>query len=316
MIHFKNRKGRPHFLLATRKTRNFILLTAAAVLAGLLAWSVFSEWICSPAPGPRFDGARALRDVEQQVAFGPRTPGSAAQAKFLEWSRAELAAAGWQTRIQTSAKMGHPIRNLIAFRSPNPPQILLGAHYDSRLRADRDPDPAKRSQPVPGANDGASGVAVLLELARVLPKDMPVWLVFFDAEDNGQIQGWDWILGSRAFVEAMDFRPQAMALVDMVGDADLRLPIEKNSDTALAQEIWSQAQALGYGDIFVAADGPRILDDHLPFLEAGIPAVDIIDIEYAYWHTTADTSDKVSAESLQAVGETLQVWLMNRPAQP
>jgi Zn-dependent M28 family amino/carboxypeptidase len=286
------------------------------MLVGLLAWFIFPGRVSAPAAPARFDGARALQDVETQVAFGPRTPGSAAQAEFLTWTRSELSAAGWQSEVQVAEKMGHTIRNLIAYRRPDPPEILLGAHYDSRLHADRDPDPGKRTQPVPGANDGASGVAVLLELARVLPEDAPVWLVFFDAEDNGHIEGWDWILGSRAFVEQMTFTPQAMLLVDMVGDADLLLPMEKNSDPALRQEIWEQAAALGYGGIFVPEERYRILDDHVPFIEAGIPAVDIIDIEYAYWHTTADTPDKVSAHSLQVVGETLQAWLEEKFKHP
>lgn len=302
--------------MTTRKAPSLFILAALAALAGLLAWFAFPGKVSAPAASARFDGARALRDVETQVAFGPRTPGSDAQAKFLEWTRFELSSAGWQSEVQVVEKMGHTIRNLIAYRRPDAPEILLGAHYDSRLHADRDPDPGKRTQPVPGANDGASGVAVLLELARVLPQDAPVWLVFFDAEDNGHIEGWDWILGSRAFVEQMTFRPQAMLLVDMVGDADLLLPMEKNSDPALRQEIWEQAAALGYGEIFVPEERHRILDDHVPFIEAGIPAVDIIDIEYAYWHTTADTPDKVSAHSLQAVGETLQAWLEEKFKHP
>jgi glutaminyl-peptide cyclotransferase len=304
--------------LATRKEPKLLALAAIlAVLGGLLIWFARPGRIFTPAAPPRFNGERALRDVHSQVAFGPRTPGSAAQAQFLEWSRSELAAAGWQSQVQVGEKMGHTIRNLVAYRDPNlPPRILLGAHYDSRLSADQDPDPAKRVQAVPGANDGASGVAVLLELARVLPADAPVWLVFFDAEDNGRLPGWDWLLGSRTFVEQMTFRPQAMILVDMVGDADLRLPLEQNSDPTLQAEIWSQAEALGYGEFFVPEKGYRMLDDHLPFIEAGIPAVDIIDFDYPYWHTTADTADKVSASSLQAVGETLQAWLMSKFGTP
>lgn len=299
--------------MTTRNLRMLLSLTILAVLGGLLAWFARPGRILPPKEPPRFDGERARRDVETQVAFGPRTPGSAAQAQFLEWSRSELAAAGWQSRVQVGERAGHVIRNLIAYRRSNLiPVILLGAHYDSRLSADQDPNPAKRTQAVPGANDGASGVAILLELARVLPEDMPVWLVFFDAEDNGQLPGWDWILGSRAFVEQMTVRPQAMILVDMVGDADLRLPPEKNSDPVLQAEIWAQAAALGYDEIFVQVEGYRMLDDHLPFIDAGIPAVDIIDFDYPYWHTTADTPDKVSAQSLQAVGETLQAWLMEK----
>ena len=189
---------------------------------------------------------------------------------------------------------------------------LLGAHYDSRMFADNDPDPANQTQPVPAANDGASGVAVLLELARTLPKDtVPVWLVFFDAEDNGRIEGWDWILGSREFVKNNPIQPRAVVIVDMIGDADLNIYKEQNSNPAIDRmRSGKQPKSLGYGEKFIRQYKYSMLDDHTPFLEAGIPAVDIIDFDYPYWHTTQDTPDKVSAESLKAVGDTLLAWIV------
>jgi Zn-dependent M28 family amino/carboxypeptidase len=227
--------------------------------------------------------------------------------------RAELAEAGWETRVQSAQMLGHTVENVIAYRGDEPPRVILGAHYDTRLHADQDPDPAKQQDPVPGANDGASGVAVLLELARVLPEDGgPVWLVFFDAEDNGRIEGWDWILGSQAFVAELEFQPEAAVIVDMIGDADQNIYIERNSNPELSEEIWEIAAELGYGRSFIPTPRHSILDDHTPFLQAGIPAVDIIDFDYPYWHTTEDTVDKVSAESLEAVGRTLQEWLVRR----
>jgi len=159
-------------------------------------------------------------------------------------------------------------------------------------------------------------VAVLLELARTLPEEtQPVWLVFFDAEDNGNIEGWDWILGSRAFAEEIPIEPRAVVIVDMIGDADLNIYLEKNSNIAIRTEIWSTAEALGYGDKFINEEKFSMLDDHTPFLEAGIPAVDIIDFDYPYWHTTQDTPDKVSAESLHAVGDTLYNWIVGIPTE-
>jgi Zn-dependent M28 family amino/carboxypeptidase len=156
-------------------------------------------------------------------------------------------------------------------------------------------------------------VAVLLELARTLPEDsVPVWLAFFDAEDNGRIQGWDWILGSRAFVDSVSAQPQQMILLDMVGDSDLRIPMEGQSDPDLRVSIWATAARLGHNNVFVPELGGAILDDHVPFLEAGIPAVDIIDVDYPYWHTTADTPDKLSSESLQIVGDVLWTWLVGQ----
>lgn len=283
------------------------------LLAATIGRYAFAFWT---RPGPAsvpFDGQRALTDVETQVAFGPRTPGSSGQAQALDWMRSELTLAGWDSRIQSAHMLGHSIQNLIAWRSDQLPQIILAAHYDSRLLADQDPDPARRGEPVPGANDGASGVAVLLELARSLPTETPpLWLVFFDAEDNGHLPGWDWLLGSRAFVAQLKTRPEAVVIVDMVGDADQQIYIEKNSTPALVAEIWQTAADLGYAERFIPEPKYSMLDDHTPFLEAGIAAVDIIDFDYPYWHTTADTPDKVSAESLAAVGNTLREWLLRR----
>ena len=264
-----------------------------------------------------FDGQRAHADVETQVAFGARSPGTDGHAKIREWMRAELEAAGWQVEAQESETLGHPVVNLIAKRGDEPPQIIAGAHYDSRMFADHDPDPAKQMEPVPAANDGASGVAVLLGLARSLPADTtPIWLVFFDAEDNGRIEGWEWILGSREFVKNNPaVRPDAVVIVDMIGDADLNIFKERNSNAVLTEEIWTVAKELGYENKFIPEYKHSILDDHMPFLEAGIPAVDIIDFDYPYYHTLADTPDKVSAESLQAVGDTLYTWIIRQHGQ-
>jgi Zn-dependent M28 family amino/carboxypeptidase len=221
---------------------------------------------------------------------------------------------GWETSTQPVLMMGHPLTNVIAYKGSESPEFLLGAHYDSRMRADRDPDPSRRSQPVPGANDGASGVAVLLELARVLPEKLAqrAWIVFFDGEDNGDLPGWDWILGSRAFVAEMKIAPQVVIVLDMVGDADLNIYIERSSDPSRVADIWASASALGYYQAFLPLPKYQMIDDHLPFIEQGIPAVLIIDFDYPYWHTTADTVDKISPESLQIVGRTLLNWLLTQ----
>src|SRR5688572_3309193 len=264
-----------------------------------------------------FDGQRAYADVQTQVAFGPRIPGTDGHAKIQEWMREELVKAGWQVEIQESEALGHPIQNIIAKRNDESPQIIFGAHYDSRMFADNDADAANRSLPVPGANDGASGVAVLLELSRTLPEDTsPIWLVFFDAEDNGNIEGWDWILGSREFVQSNSMQPRAVVIVDMIGDADLNIYKEYNSNPELTDEIWNTANSLGYGDKFIPDYKHSMIDDHTPFLEVGLPAIDIIDFDYAYWHTVEDTPDKVSAESLEIVGKTLWTWVTQQSAQP
>lgn len=291
-----------------------VYLTAIAVLlAATLGWYAYS-FLTQPEPAPTdFDGLRAYEDVKTQVAFGPRMPGSEGHATIREWMRAELESAGWEVEVQVSERLGNPIYNLVATRGEANPQIIIGAHYDTRIFADADPDIANHTMPTPGANDGASGVAVLLELARSLPDDViNTALVFFDAEDNGRIEGWDWILGSREFAENITFQPEAVVIVDMIGDADLNIFKERNSDSALADEIWAIADDLGYANNFVPEYKHSMLDDHTPFLEAGIPAVDIIDFDYPYWHTIEDTPDKVSPESLAAVGQTLWVWVVGQ----
>jgi glutaminyl-peptide cyclotransferase len=296
----------------TKRAAFIYLSIIFALLIFVVGWYIAS-FLTREADPISFDGSRAYADVQTQVAFGPRTPGSAGHAKIREWMRAELESAGWEVEIHETERMGHPIYNVIAKRSDEIPQIILGAHYDTRFFADNDPDISKRTEPVPGANDGASGVAVLLELARTLPEEtVPVWLVFFDAEDNGRIEGWDWILGSRAFVEEIPIQPRAVVIVDMVGDADLNIHLERNSDKVIRAEIWETAEALGYSDVFINEEKYSMLDDHTPFLEAGIPAVDIIDFDYEYWHTTQDTVDKVSPQSLHVVGDTLWHWITGK----
>ncbi len=286
------------------------------LLAVTIGWYTFS-FLTQPEPVPAlFNGQHAYADVQTQVAFGERVPGTEGHAKVQEWMRTELESAGWQVEIQTSESMGHPVENLIAKRGDKLPQIVIGAHYDSRMFADHDPDPANHTHPMPGANDGASGVAILLELARSLPKDtVPVWLVFFDAEDNGNIEGWDWILGSREFVKNNPIQPQAVIVVDMIGDADLNIYKERNSNPELTEEIWATAKSLGYQNKFIPSYKYSMEDDHTPFLEAGLPAVDIIDFDYPHWHTTQDTPDKVSAESLETVGKTLWTWVTQQSGQ-
>jgi glutaminyl-peptide cyclotransferase len=300
-------------------TKRILLILAGSALVIILVATVFWRLEVNK---HKFNGQRALGDVEYQVNLGPRIPGSQAHNQTIEWLSSELRGVGWSVEVQETQVLGHPVRNVVARWGEGRPWVILGAHYDSRLEADHDPVTKNRKLPVPGANDGASGVAVLTELGRVLPyfldqqnaagqaKFKQVWLVFFDAEDNGSIEGWDWILGSRSFVGGLTEKPDAAVVVDMIGDADLNIYMEKNSDPKLTKEIWSRAEELGFEEQFIPQYRNRILDDHLPFLEAGIPAVDLIDFDYPYWHTRDDTSDKVSAQSLKIVGDTIMSWVV------
>lgn len=268
-----------------------------------------------PSPAPTvFDGQRALDQIAAQLALGPRYPGSPGHLALRALITAELEALGWEVEQQAFDYQGFTAVNLIARANQDKqPVVLLGAHYDTRARADQD-IPEKQDQPVPGAIDGGSGVAVLLELARVLDLtavDRQVWLLFFDVEDNGGggLPGWDWIAGSRYLADNLTIAPEAMVLVDMVGQVEQELYYEGNSDPALQAELWALAAELGFGDDYIPQLKYTMIDDHVPFAERGIPAVDIIDFDYLYWHTTADTLDKASAVSLYRVGRLLQVWL-------
>ncbi|MBN1439125.1 MAG: M28 family peptidase [Anaerolineales bacterium] len=270
---------------------------------------------CMPAAPRDFSGERAFSLAREFLDFGPRVSGTDANRKAGDWIAAEVSAAGWDSFFDEGEYMNTPVRNVVG-RKGGGPILLLGAHYDSRRCADQPRGGCP--EPVLGANDGASGVAVLLELARTLELDWErrqVWLVFFDAEDNGGLDGWDWIAGSRQFARrvrqdmAAGAQFTAMILVDMIGDADQQIYLERNSDPALRGEIWAAADALGFGAFFIAEEKYRMIDDHIPFRELGIPAVDIIDFDFPFWHTTEDTLDKISAASLERVGRTVEVWL-------
>jgi hypothetical protein len=255
-----------------------------------------------------FDPLRAATDIQNQLAFGPRIPYSDAHRKTRVYIKTEMQKSGWVVVKQKGEILGYAVHNILScWNSGYPPRLLLGAHYDSRIWADRDPVAANRTEPVPGANDGASGVAVLLELGRTIPEEYreQICMVFFDAEDQGNIPGWEWIMGSRVFAREMKWTPKSVLIIDMVGDTQLSLPREVHSDQYLVDVIWSQADSNGYSKYFKQKQGKQILDDHVPFLERNIPAAVIIDLDYPYWHTTEDTFDKIDPNSLKVVGDTI-----------
>jgi len=298
-----------------------ITILAIATITALTAYIPetpgFPDLIPTPKRG--FDENIAFEHLTYQVSLGPRIPGSEAHEQVRAWISHNLEENGWQVEVQESIKMGHPIKNVIGRKGSGTPWLILGAHYDTRLLADQDPDPTKRDEPVPGANDGASGVAVLVELARIISLEEgegQIWLVFFDAEDNGNIPGWDWILGSQSFVEQLNREPDAAVILDMIGDEDLNIYLERNSTRELSIDIWEVAEELGYSHSFIPEYKYSILDDHTPFLRAGIPAADVIDFNYPYWHTTHDTLDKVAPESLKIVGDTIYQWTNDYLSQP
>ena len=264
-----------------------------------------------------FNGERAFRDLTRQVEFGPRVPGTEPHRQTQAYIRSQLEILGWQVSEQRFIEIlgGEEVElvNVIARPSgfdPNGKRVILGAHYDSRPRAELDPDPSKRSTPIPGANDGASGTAVLIELGRMFASDPPpvqVEMVFFDAEDYGPLID-RMLLGSTYYAESLKDedleRIDFGVLVDMVCDRDLSIPPEAYSVEA-APDIWAWAlevhDELGFS--FMPRSGRvRVIDDHVPLIRRGVKMINLIDFSYPWWHTTEDTPDKCSAESLRKVG--------------
>ena len=258
-----------------------------------------------------FDGDAAYLHVRAQCDLGPRYVGTEAAWATGEYIIGILERADCRVWTQEFVFRGVKLRNIVGVLGESRgPVSLIGAHYDTRRFADLDRQ--RPTDPVLGANDGGSGVAVLLELAHSLDRDRlqnEVWLVFFDAEDQGGIEEWPWSVGARYMAETLPVTPDHVIIVDMVGDDDQRLYWEQNSDPRLLDRIWSVAADLGYHESFLPEYKHSIIDDHIPFVEAGIPAVDIIDLDYPYWHTAEDTLDKVNVSSLLRVGRVLEALL-------
>ncbi len=276
---------------------------------------------------PRFDGNAALELVRTQVDFGPRVPGTEGHAAQLAWMLEllrEHADTVFTDAFTHTASDGAVLEltNLMAsFRPESEHRILVLAHWDTRPTSDQAPDPADRDTPVPGANDGASGTAVLLQLARMMASQPPgtgVDLLFVDGEDYGPGTE-DMFLGARRYAEGLSAgegmgpgRPRFGVLLDMVGDAEPRFPAEGYStDRApqVVQRVWGIAARLGYGRYFPLDVVGYVNDDHVPLNDAGIPTINVIDFDYgpenAWWHTPEDTPEKLSTRTLGMVGEVV-----------
>ncbi len=281
------------------------------VLIGTLAFTMSARGQGAATLG--VSGERAWQHLLAQVNAGPRVPGSPAHAKTLAYLEAELRRAGGRVTVDRfTIRMGgqaYPMANLYADFGPPGSGGMLAAHWDTRPIAEEDPDPAKRKSPIPGANDGASGVAVLLEIARTLgdrPPAKPLRIALWDGEDLGTTDS-TMFYGSRWYVKNRPL-PRWGILLDMVGDRDLRIPQEAYSARYapdLMRTIWDSAKSLGVASHFPQREGPAVNDDHLPFLAKGVPFVDLIDFDYPYWHTSSDTPERCSPRSLEIVGNVV-----------
>lgn len=289
-----------------------------AIMLMLLLYPAVLLAVPEPKYGPQFDGDTAFVYLEQQCSFGPRPPGSLNLSLCRQFIKDHLEAAGWNVTLQNFTYLEVQCSNIVARWGNGAASFILGAHYDTRPRADNDPYPGNQTKPVMGANDAASGTAILMQLAESLPNQAraSIEMVFFDAEDSGYINGWSWIVGSSHYVDQLNetrrSQTHAMILLDMVGDKDLRLLRETSSTRSIQDAVWETAASLGHDDIFLDSNGGSITDDHRPFLGAGIPALDII--QHApfpsSWHTVEDTPDKCSAESLDVVGDVVETFMV------
>ena len=268
-------------------------------------------------PPRPFDGAQAFYYVEAQLAFGPRIPGTPEHQAAGRWldslmrERADVVVAQDWVHVSRAGD-SLPMRNVLGrFNLDAPSRILFLAHWDTRPKADG-PKSSDPEAPVPGANDGGSGVAVLLGVAdalRAMPPRTGVDILFVDGEDYGIFADKDDVLvGSRYFVDHLPDgpTPRYAILLDLVADLNQRFPKEGNSLIGapdVVKEVWDAARKIGYGHVFVNATGQAITDDHIPLQQAGIPAINIIDFDYPHWHTPEDTIDKISAASLQVTGD-------------
>ena len=266
---------------------------------------------------PDFDAGKALALIETQVGFGPRVAGTPGHAAQLAWMTAYLRERADTVIVQafvhrSAAGVPLPMTNLFARFNPEMTErVLLLAHWDTRSIADRDPDAERRDQPIPGANDGASGTALLLHLTDLLstqPPPVGVDILLVDGEDY---RPGEMYLGATYFARnapVAGYNPRYGVLVDMIADADPVYPVEANSAQYapdVIRRVYALAHELGFGQYFPLVQGGAIEDDHIPLNQAGIPTIDIIDFDFAAWHTHADDLTAVSVRGLEAVGTVL-----------
>ena len=274
----------------------------------------------------KFDGEAALRYAKAQLDFGPRIPGTAGAQRAGDWIVKEMTQRADTVIVQTwthTTLDGKqlPMRNILARYNPGAAdRILYVTHWDTRPVSDQAENPDDRKLPVPGANDGASGVGLFVALGDALKKNPPaggVDLLFVDGEDYGEFDETlaDVLIGSAYFARNppdLAYKPIFGVLWDMIGDRDLAIRKEGYSlqrAPEVVDRVWSKAAELGHDRIFLPAEQGAITDDHVPLLDAGMRVIDVIDLDYPYHHRPSDTLDKISARSLSIVGEVAEALL-------
>lgn len=294
---------------------------AAAAAASVFTAAALAAGGCGAGEAPAFSADSARVHIGRQVALGPRVPGSPARDAAARYLARTLERHGARVSLQAFA-VDDPYRpgplrliNVMGSFAPDrTKRVLLAAHYDSRPWADQEADSALWTTPIPGAVDGAAASGILLELARVVgaraPAGLGVDIVFFDGEDYGREGDVEhYLLGSKGFVaRAAGYRPVAVILLDMVGGRGTRVREEgfsRQRSPRLVDFVFDRARALGLS-YFEAVAGAPIYDDHVPFLQAGIDAIDLFGYDYGAWHTLADDTTQVDPALLGEVGTLLQ----------
>ena len=318
----------------------FLLINVVSASENNETWGDSID-ICQKTTELQFNGTSANQSVIWQTELGPRLPGSNASSLLRTSLSENLTTLGWNVEFKNHISHEIELTNVIATWKPQNlsqnetnklGRIVLSAHYDTRNVANRDSNESLRNTPILGANDGASGVAALMELGRIIPGmnlNNEVMLLFSDAEDQGD----NYTLGAKAWADNLTEdeinRTESFILLDMIGDSDLHLTKISPSTPILTQNMILLGQKLGLSNQVDGCNGQRsdviwsnqslpIFDDHVHAFYLGIPSLDIIDIAYGknaepyegYWHTTQDTADKVSAESLESVGKIVELGLL------
>jgi glutaminyl-peptide cyclotransferase len=272
-----------------------------------------------------FDGQLALRYAKEHLSVGPRVPGTIGWQKGGDWIVAQMKKRAdtvieqrWMHKLANGDSI--PMRNILArFRPEVKDRVLYITHWDTRPRADQESDTAKQKLPIPGANDGASGVGFFIALADILkehPPNIGVDLLFVDGEDYGSFTtDTDVLIGSRYFAKHLpspDYRPMFGIVWDMIGGSNLQIYQEQNS-VARAPEVvsrvWMVAKQLGFEKVFIPQAKHWVTDDHIPLLDVGLRIIDVIDLDYPFHHKLSDTEDKLSAKSLGIIGEVARTLI-------
>ena len=317
-------------------TSIIVVLLAIAACSGKSSSKVESSTKDTTRSAVSFDADSAYKFVAEQVAFGPRVPGSEGHSRCVDYLAMRLKNAGAEVSVTDTVvtdveNRRMPVRNITGVFNPNGKRrVLLVAHYDTRPWADKDANRANHNRAIDGANDGASGVAVLLEIARQidqLPDNLSVEMLFVDAEDSGLYDGDDasWCVGSQlwaAMRKPTDAKIDYGILLDMVGGRDAQFNREYFSELyaqAVNQRIWQAAKRAGYGSRFPDEIGGAVNDDHVYLMQAGFPVADIIECNSAEtesfnptWHTMDDNLDNIDRTTLKIVGEVVINTLQGR----